>query len=240
MAYDDNAAYEQGVPCSQQQQLPPDAPCVFYFHGLMSSRLERHPAAGPFGVRIITIDRPGQGMSDHCHYTYEDFSGFVCELADIIGIRKFGVVGFSSGGPYALAMAYVICLSSLLLFSSKFTHSLLLQLLSSCPLDRLLHYWRRSSPRFPGVFQNRRVQRGAGHHVPRKVPRFDPAYLFHFSFLIFMRSTGSSNTIAMRAALGAFVATTTLTPQVRCLRFGAFSLARNLMQPVHCRTASTM
>ena len=206
----------------------------------MSSRLERHPAAGPFGVRIITIDRPGQGMSDHCHYTYEDFSGFVCELADIIGIRKFGVVGYSSGGPYALAMAYVICLSSLPLFSSKFTHSLLLQLLSSCPLDRLLHYWRRSSPRLPGVFQNRRVQRGAGHHVPRKVPRFDPAYLFHFSFLIFMRSTGSSNTLALRAALGAFVATTTLTPQVRCLRFGAFSLARNLMQPVHCRTASTM
>ena len=180
MAYDDNAAYEQGVPCSQQQQLPPDAPCAFYFHGLMSSRLERHPAAGPFGVRIITIDRPGQGMSDHCHYTYEDFSGFVCELADIIGIRKFGVVGFSSGGPYALAMAYVICLSSLLLFSSKLTLSLLLQLLSSCSLDRLLHYWRRSSPRFPGVFQNRRVQRGAGHHVPRKIPRFDPAYLFHF------------------------------------------------------------
>ena len=106
IAYDDNAAFSQGVPISQQQQLPPDAPCVFYFHGLMSSRLERHPSAGTFGVRIITVDRPGQGMSDHCHYTYENFSGFVCELADIIGIKKFGVVGFSSGGPYALAMAY--------------------------------------------------------------------------------------------------------------------------------------
>jgi pimeloyl-ACP methyl ester carboxylesterase len=106
MAYDDNAAYEQGVPCSQQQQLPPDAPCVFYFHGLMSSRLERHPAAGPFGVRIITIDRPGQGMSDHCHYTYEDFSGFVCELADIIGIRKFGgVPGFGWYSAAASASA---------------------------------------------------------------------------------------------------------------------------------------
>jgi hypothetical protein len=109
IAYDDNAAFAQGVPIQQQQQLPPDAPCVFYFHGLMSSRLERHPTAGAFGVRIITVDRPGQGMSDHCHYTYEEFSGFICELADIIGIKKFGVVGFSSGGPYALALAYVIC-----------------------------------------------------------------------------------------------------------------------------------
>jgi pimeloyl-ACP methyl ester carboxylesterase len=115
MAYDDNAAFAQGVPISQQQELPVDAPCVFYFHGLMSSRLERHPAAGTFGVRIITVDRPGQGMSDHCHYTYEDFSGFICELADILGIEKFGVVGFSSGGPYALAMACVIVFLSLLL-----------------------------------------------------------------------------------------------------------------------------
>jgi pimeloyl-ACP methyl ester carboxylesterase len=105
LAYDDNAAFAQGVPVSEQQQIPSEAPCVFYFHGLMSSRLERHPALGPFGVRIITVDRPGQGMSDYCQYTYKDFSSFVCELANIIGIEKFGVVGFSSGGPYALAMA---------------------------------------------------------------------------------------------------------------------------------------
>jgi pimeloyl-ACP methyl ester carboxylesterase len=105
LAYDDNAAFAQGIPISQQPQIPSDAPCVFYFHGLMSSRLERHPAVGPFGVRIITVDRPGQGMSDYRQYTYEDFCGFVCELADIMGIKKFGVVGFSSGGPYALAMA---------------------------------------------------------------------------------------------------------------------------------------
>ena len=63
---------------------------------------------------------------------------------------------------------------------------------------------------------------------------------FIFSFLIFMCSTGSSNTLALRAALGAFVATTTLTPQVRCLRFEASSDARLLMQPAHRRTALTM
>ncbi len=162
LAYDDNAAFSQGVPISQQQQLPSDAPCVFYFHGLMSSRLERHPSAGTFGVRIITVDRPGQGMSDHCHYTYEDFSGFICELADILGIKKFGVVGFSSGGPYALAIAYaepcVPIPSRYLAQSSPSLIPLLLQLLSSRSSHRLRNNRRRSSPVFSNLFQHRRVQ----------------------------------------------------------------------------------
>jgi hypothetical protein len=62
MAYDDNAAFAQGLPISQQQQLPLDAPCVFYFHGLMSSRLERHPAAGTFGVSLRISEEKEAGM----------------------------------------------------------------------------------------------------------------------------------------------------------------------------------
>lgn len=39
---------------------PKTGPLVFYLHGLMASRLERPPNEEDCGVRIVTVDRPGE------------------------------------------------------------------------------------------------------------------------------------------------------------------------------------
>ena len=90
----------------------PDGKPVFYFHGSNGSRLERHPdesIAASLGIRIITIDRPGHGLSDYQpRRKLLDWPGDVEALADSLGIGRFAVAGFSSGGPHLLACAYKI------------------------------------------------------------------------------------------------------------------------------------
>jgi pimeloyl-ACP methyl ester carboxylesterase len=84
----------------------------FYFHGHPGSRLEArlaHEAAAPRGVRIIALDRPGYGRSDfQPGRKILDWPNDVVEAADALGIERFGVLGASGGGPYALACAHVI------------------------------------------------------------------------------------------------------------------------------------
>lgn len=90
---------------------PTGAP-VLYFHGTQSSRLERHPDASiarARGARIIAVDRPGHGLSDHQpRRALLDWPGDVASLADALGIDRFAVLGMSGGGPYTLACAYAI------------------------------------------------------------------------------------------------------------------------------------
>jgi len=83
---------------------------VIYCHGFPGSRLEPRIAAGvaeELGVRLIAPDRPGYGLSDFqrgreiLHWPAD-----VHELADILGLGRFAVVGTSGGGPYALACAH--------------------------------------------------------------------------------------------------------------------------------------
>lgn len=85
---------------------------TFYFHGLFGSRLERHPnesIATSLGIRIITIDRPGCGLSDFkLGRKLLDWSDDVAELANTLKIDRFAVVGVSGGGPYVLACAFKI------------------------------------------------------------------------------------------------------------------------------------
>lgn len=78
------------------------------FHGSSSSRLERpvQPEALA-GVRLVTIDRPGHGLSDfQPKRTLLDWPEDVAALATHLGIERFAVSGWSAGGPYALACAY--------------------------------------------------------------------------------------------------------------------------------------
>jgi pimeloyl-ACP methyl ester carboxylesterase len=89
---------------------PPLGRPVFYFHGAASSRLERPvdegllPAAG---VRLITADRPGHGLSDpQPGRRLLDWPDDIRRLADHLGLDRFYVMGCSSGGPHALACAY--------------------------------------------------------------------------------------------------------------------------------------
>jgi pimeloyl-ACP methyl ester carboxylesterase len=88
----------------------PDGMPVFAFHDLPGTRLFRHPddalTAG-LGIRLITIDRPGLGLSDsQPGRGLLDWPDDVGALADALRIGSFAVLGHGAGGPYAAACAY--------------------------------------------------------------------------------------------------------------------------------------
>jgi pimeloyl-ACP methyl ester carboxylesterase len=88
----------------------PSGKPVLFFHGLPGSRRQRHPdntIAIEIGARIITIDRPGYGLSDfQPGRKLLDWPGDVAQLADSLKIDQFSAIGVSGGGPYLLACAY--------------------------------------------------------------------------------------------------------------------------------------
>lgn len=90
----------------------PRAPTLFYFHGFPGSRWEALLLAGAArnaGIRLIGIDRPGIGRSSVLrNRSLLDWPNDVVELADHLGVERFSVLGFSGGGPYALACALKI------------------------------------------------------------------------------------------------------------------------------------
>jgi pimeloyl-ACP methyl ester carboxylesterase len=82
---------------------------VLSCHGGLSSRLDAapaHEAAVALGVRLISPDRPGMGLS-----TYQrgrrlvDWPADVTHLMGALGIGEFAVMGWSAGGPYAAICA---------------------------------------------------------------------------------------------------------------------------------------
>jgi pimeloyl-ACP methyl ester carboxylesterase len=90
----------------------PDGTPVFCFHGVIGSRLMWSLAADEAsdrGIRLVAPDRPGFGGSDfQAGRRLLDWPDDVCELADHLGIEHFGVVGFSGGGPHAMACAHAL------------------------------------------------------------------------------------------------------------------------------------
>lgn len=90
----------------------PQGQPLFYFHGGPGSRLQGHfleEAALDHQIRLITFDRPGMGKSDFLPgRTLLDIPKDIMELSYELGIKKFGVLGWSAGGPHALACAYAI------------------------------------------------------------------------------------------------------------------------------------
>jgi pimeloyl-ACP methyl ester carboxylesterase len=87
----------------------PDGTPVLFFHGTPGSRLLAglyDEAATARGVRLIAPDRPGFGRSDHWPgRELADTAAFVEPILDDAGVESAGVVGFSGGGPHALALA---------------------------------------------------------------------------------------------------------------------------------------
>ncbi|TGJ80045.1 hypothetical protein E0Z10_g8733 [Xylaria hypoxylon] len=84
-------------------------PAVFYLHGLPGSRLEGAlfdaPAVTP-RARIISVDRPGYGLSSpQPNRTILDHAKDVEHLAKYLKLDSYAVLGISGGGPYALACA---------------------------------------------------------------------------------------------------------------------------------------
>jgi pimeloyl-ACP methyl ester carboxylesterase len=88
----------------------PTGQAVFHFHGSGSSRLERPSSEDllvRMGIRFITADRPGHGLSDYQPNRHLiDWAQDISQLADHLGIAEFYVTGHSAGGPYALACAH--------------------------------------------------------------------------------------------------------------------------------------
>ena len=89
----------------------PNGQPIFLFHGSPGSRVfAPNPfTTEEFGIQLITVDRPGYGRSDpQPGRQLLDWTTDVEALAGSLGIEEFGVMGHSSGGPYALACAYAI------------------------------------------------------------------------------------------------------------------------------------
>jgi pimeloyl-ACP methyl ester carboxylesterase len=89
-----------------------DGPVVVYHHGAPGGRLELTTLDGDAdaaGVRIVTPDRPGYGgSSPQPGRTTAEFVDDTAALADHLGVGRFGVMGLSSGGPYAVACASLL------------------------------------------------------------------------------------------------------------------------------------
>jgi len=84
---------------------------LLFCHGMPGSRLQGQffdQCAREWGFRIIAPDRPGIGLSDsrgrRC--LLADAKDLV-ELAERLNLEQYGVFGWSSGGPVALAAAYL-------------------------------------------------------------------------------------------------------------------------------------
>src|SRR5689334_16377134 len=82
---------------------------VFAFHGTPASRLGfdwADGAAKRAAVRLIAVDRPGIGISSaQKRWTLLSHAADTELLADALNISRFGVLGWSGGGPYVLASA---------------------------------------------------------------------------------------------------------------------------------------
>jgi pimeloyl-ACP methyl ester carboxylesterase len=85
---------------------------VFYFHGTPGSRYEAlysDQAGREYGYRILALDRPGIGCSDYIRgRRLLDWPQDACAVAEQLEIERFGVIGVSGGGPYALACGHVM------------------------------------------------------------------------------------------------------------------------------------
>ena len=80
---------------------------VVYLHGGGDSRLSRHPddfIAGALGIRLLAVDRSGPAVPGR---TLPGFARELLAVADAREVERFAVVGWSAGGPHALAAAAV-------------------------------------------------------------------------------------------------------------------------------------
>jgi pimeloyl-ACP methyl ester carboxylesterase len=75
---------------------------VVYLHGGGDSRLSRHPddsIAAALGIRLLAVDRCGPAVRRTSLRAWAD------ELLQAVEPERFAVVGWSAGGPHALALA---------------------------------------------------------------------------------------------------------------------------------------
>jgi len=77
---------------------------VLYLHGGGDSRFSRHPddsIAAALGVRLLAVDRCGPAVRGRILRTWAD------DVVAALPVERFAVIGWSAGGPHALAVAAV-------------------------------------------------------------------------------------------------------------------------------------
>jgi pimeloyl-ACP methyl ester carboxylesterase len=109
---------------------------VVLFHGSPGSRLfcPDDDATRDAGVRLVTFDRPGYGLSaPRTDRRLLDTADDVAALLDHLAIDRCAVIGWSGGGPFAVATAYAL--------AERVTH---LSVVSAPgPLDEVPDAWER-------------------------------------------------------------------------------------------------
>lgn len=90
----------------------PDGFPVVNAHGGLACCLDvasADPVATECGIRLISPDRPGVGMSDpQPGRTVLDWAHDVGELLDHLDVDRFAVMGWSMGGQYAAAVGHAL------------------------------------------------------------------------------------------------------------------------------------
>ena len=93
----------------------PDGTPVFIVHGTPGSRLVLFPGLDDPGwlgrrrVRFVGVDRPGYGYSDPWpEADLLDCAEDLVRVADDLGLGRFSALGFSGGGPCAIALSVLV------------------------------------------------------------------------------------------------------------------------------------
>jgi pimeloyl-ACP methyl ester carboxylesterase len=93
----------------------PEGAPVFFAHGTPGSRRVRCPSLDDPAwlsqrrLRFIGVDRPGYGYScPRPEASLLDCAEDFVRVADRLGIERFSAIGFSGGGPYALALGALV------------------------------------------------------------------------------------------------------------------------------------
>jgi pimeloyl-ACP methyl ester carboxylesterase len=89
----------------------PNGRPALFFHGFGTSRVICPPddEARRRGIRLIAVDRPGIGLSEPSPgRRLLDWPIDVGQLADKLDLSTFSVIGWSGGGPYALACGFAL------------------------------------------------------------------------------------------------------------------------------------
>jgi pimeloyl-ACP methyl ester carboxylesterase len=85
---------------------------VVWHHGTPNLGAPPEPlfaAADRLGLRWVSFDRPGYGGSTVAPgRTISSVAGDVATIADVLGLDRFAVMGYSGGGSYALGCAAVL------------------------------------------------------------------------------------------------------------------------------------
>jgi pimeloyl-ACP methyl ester carboxylesterase len=109
-AHDRTIRLRDGRTLGYAEYGAPDGMPVVYAHGGLSCRLDVETGASSaqeFGIRLISVDRPGIGLSDpKPGRVVADWAADIAELTDQLGIDTFAAIGWSMGGQYALALGH--------------------------------------------------------------------------------------------------------------------------------------